>query len=318
MLKMARLFARHWKLEQLSRICVREIVNALGCNECAIMRITDQNIVILASKGMLGIKKDVKISAALDSFRNKKKSVVTGDVTDCISVPGVPYGSFVNSIIWTPIITGNSVEGLLYTGYYSKNTFSDEAVKFLEALAGDIATAFLYNLPIQSGSQMIDETTGAYSKSLFDSDIADILSSSVKSFSLIMLDIDDLPQYIEHHGDTAGDRLLQNMVPLLTNNTRPLDRFYRYGKEEFIILLEEIEKNMAVSIAQRLNKLVAQTNFPGKEAEQHGNKITISAGVSCYPGDAQDSAGLIQSLYTAVAQAKQSGGNKVCHFESNS
>jgi diguanylate cyclase (GGDEF)-like protein len=309
------ILSKRWKLEQLSRICTREIVNALNCDECAFIQTGDQNAMVLASKGVLSKKKDINKSAALDSFLSKKKSIITGEVANCPSVPGVPYGSCVNSIIWTPITINSLTGGILYAGTYAKNAFSSEDSEFMEDIGANLTKAFSNDLLINSGDEALDEITGAYSKKLFITDLNDILASAPDSVSLIMIDLDDFQQYIKNQEAQAGDIAYQNIVSILMNNMRPLDRLYHYGKTEFIILLKDIRKPAAVGVAQRLNNLVMQTGIRGETPDQPDDSLTISSGVVTYPEDGRDSSVLIKSLHAALARAKQSGGNKICHFE---
>jgi len=65
-----------------------------------------------------------------------------------------------------------------------------------------------------------------------------------------MLNIDDCTQNNEGLKDTVNNNLLKDVAILLMNNIRPLDRFYRYGKTEFVILMEELEKSVAVAVAR--------------------------------------------------------------------
>jgi diguanylate cyclase (GGDEF)-like protein len=160
-----------------------------------------------------------------------------------------------------------------------------------------------------------DGLTGCYNRRKFDVDIvAEIAAAKERNgaASLLMLDIDWFKKYNDHHGHPMGDTLLKKMVSLLRSNTRPFDKTYRYGGEEFAILLPDADKEIALMVAQRLRNAVWAERFEGAEASQPEKKVTISIGVASYPKDARIPEELIAAADSALYKAKQTGRNRVC------
>lgn len=121
-----------------------------------------------------------------------------------------------------------------------------------------------------------------------------------ETFSLIMLDIDHFKQYNDTYGHVEGDRLLVRLAGILLHNMRNADYVFRYGGEEFLVILPETDAAKAREAAERLRIAV--------EAEAG---VTISLGVATYRKDAQDSANLISSVDALLYRAKQNGRNRV-------
>jgi diguanylate cyclase (GGDEF)-like protein len=130
-----------------------------------------------------------------------------------------------------------------------------------------------------------------------------------------MIDIDWFKKYNDFHGHQRGDTVLQKLVQVLKMGVRPYDSVYRYGGEEFTVLLPEVDKDQAVTVAERLKTLVNKEKFDGEELSQPEGKLTISLGVADYPGDASKVTELIRAADTALYQAKNEGRNRVRVYE---
>lgn len=118
--------------------------------------------------------------------------------------------------------------------------------------------------------------------------------------SVIMLDIDHFKQYNDIHGHVEGDRLLVKVASIFLKTLRTTDYVFRYGGEEFLIMLPWTDITNACNAAERLRKVV--------ESEAG---ITVSLGVSSYHEALQDKAALIREADDALYRAKQNGRNRV-------
>ena len=164
-----------------------------------------------------------------------------------------------------------------------------------------------------------DELTGCLNRRKFDADIVfDIVSAGEykNELSLLMIDIDWFSKYNDLHGAEKGDALLKRVVHILTSNTRAYERIYRYGGEEFVILMPDTDKEKALSVARRLQKTIEQAQFEGEKESQPNGTITVSIGIANYPSDANHRDKLIDSANSALYRAKESGRNQVCVFNS--
>jgi len=121
----------------------------------------------------------------------------------------------------------------------------------------------------------------------------------------LIVDIDWFRKYDDFHGHEKGDALLKQVAYILTSNIRPYEKLYRYGGEEFAILMTDTGKKQASSAARRLQKTIEQVQFEGEKESQPNRKITVSIGVATFPSDADNSDKLIESVKSALHRAKE-------------
>jgi len=120
---------------------------------------------------------------------------------------------------------------------------------------------------------------------------------------LLMIDIDDFKKYNDTHGHLAGDKLLMNIARILIATTRDVDIVFRYGGEEFVVILPQVGKQGGVNSAKRILKLIKQKL-----------SVTVSIGVTSFPDDEVYKNELINKADSAMHQAKKLGKNRVCAF----
>lgn len=131
-----------------------------------------------------------------------------------------------------------------------------------------------------------------------------------KPLSMLMLDVDFFKPYNDQHGHLAGDYALCMVAHTLRSQLRTKDSLVRYGGEEFVILLPEIDAQEARSIGERLRVSLEQiTNFYSPVGILPG--VTVSIGLSQNkPKDSLQS--LIARADRALYEAKQKGRNCLC------
>ncbi|MFQ4144275.1 GGDEF domain-containing protein [Chlorogloeopsis sp. ULAP02] len=128
------------------------------------------------------------------------------------------------------------------------------------------------------------------------------------SLSLIILDVDYFKKVNDTYGHLVGDRLLQLLSHRLQHNLRCQDTPFRYGGEEFVILLGNTNYDEAIVVANRLNRIVSEQPFTINN--QLSINLTVSLGTSCLR--AEDDANGISLLERAdqhLLQAKAAGRN---------
>jgi diguanylate cyclase (GGDEF)-like protein len=125
-----------------------------------------------------------------------------------------------------------------------------------------------------------------------------------------MLDIDYFKNYNDKFGHTAGDTVLkilsQNITELLKDLSPVISRF---GGEEFCIILPNIEKKKAFSIAQKLRERIGKEKIILRRLETN---VTVSIGVVTFPVDTADEIELLQKADRLMYQAKEKGRNRAC------
>jgi diguanylate cyclase (GGDEF)-like protein len=310
------------ELEKISRIYLRELIDMVGCNGCAIIRIDEDKARILAERGFsktFGEKEFLTDMPAIKNIVDKKEGIFTRNVLSSPFASYVPHGCSINSLICTPIVVNNDVRGIIYLDSLKKNAFSEEDMEFTELLAKEMSISLKQSLEysFSRNISISDELTGCLNRNKFDVDIVvDVASAEEyrEELSLLMVDIDWFRKYNDLHGAEKGDALLKKLVHILTSNTRPYERIYRYGGEEFVILMPDTDKEKASYAARRLQKTIEQAQFEGEKESQPNGTITVSIGIANYPSDANHRDKLITVANSALYRAKESGRNQVCVF----
>ncbi len=159
-----------------------------------------------------------------------------------------------------------------------------------------------------------DPLTGAYNRRYFDVSINRELSFCQRHeqpLSLVLLDIDHFKSVNDDHGHQAGDLLLVALANLLHQHSRASDIVCRFGGEEFLIVLPNTDCTTAKERAEQYRVAFAAAGVTWLDQPV---SRTLSAGVACFPAQANDAAGLIHCADVALYEAKKSGRNRVVPF----
>lgn len=154
----------------------------------------------------------------------------------------------------------------------------------------------------------IDPLTKAYNRRVFTKDIGKILNAiKDKSANLFLaiIDADDFKKINDTFGHVAGDKTLIFLTKLIQSSLRKGVKVYRYGGEEFIVILNRTTLQEATSSVERIIKEVEQSRLLYKG---HNINLTISAGIGCYKkGDTPEM--LIEKADSSLYKAKSNGKN---------
>lgn len=157
---------------------------------------------------------------------------------------------------------------------------------------------------------MRDSLTGVYSRATLNARLQEEVYRAQRyrqSFSLILLDLDYFKSINDAFGHLRGNQTLTEFARRLTEQMRSADLIFRFGGDEFIILLPHTSKTDAMVIAQRLLGEFQERNFPGEPPLT----LTFSAGVAAFPVDAQTPETLFEIADRRHYQAKRSGRGRV-------
>jgi len=129
-----------------------------------------------------------------------------------------------------------------------------------------------------------------------------------RSLGLLLMDIDHFKKYNDTYGHLEGDKALVRIAQTIKSCLRKLDSAYRYGGEEFTVILPETSCEEAHNVAQRIKSALKAEKFMPQQGEEE--KITISIGVTeYYPGEQLSE--FIQRADKAMYLSKEKGRNKV-------
>jgi diguanylate cyclase (GGDEF)-like protein len=128
-------------------------------------------------------------------------------------------------------------------------------------------------------------------------------------FSLVFIDLDRFKQVNDTHGHLVGSRLLAEIGNSLKIHCRLIDFAFRYGGDEFVLLLPQTSKENATNVARRVHRLIRRTKWLSSE----GMNITVtpSLGVAAYPVDSRTKEGLLHLADEAMYLVKNTSRDAV-------
>ena len=154
-----------------------------------------------------------------------------------------------------------------------------------------------------------DELTGLYNHRHFHERLEQEIARGSRfgnTFSLIMMDIDLFKSYNDIYGHLAGDQVLRRVGHYLASSIRSIDMAFRYGGEEFTIILPEARLDDAFKVAERIRKTIES------KSSSRAMPITVSVGVANWPNDGVMKEEVIGRADAALYRAKQMGRNRTC------
>lgn len=163
-----------------------------------------------------------------------------------------------------------------------------------------------------SSNMITDSLTGVGNRRYFDEVINNLAKKSDKSglvFSLVMIDLDHFKQVNDKYGHPAGDDVLREFGRIIKKQKRENDFVFRYGGEEFSMLLVNTEAADTVHAIDRVRNEFNECIF---KSEDLTFQVTFSAGCATYSGNAKE---LITSADQALYEAKRAGRNRTVLYD---
>jgi diguanylate cyclase (GGDEF)-like protein/excisionase family DNA binding protein len=229
-----------------------------------------------------------------------------------IQIPGTTPDP--EAIVIVPLVAGGAVIGTLNVGrigteeiYFTQTDF--ELVKLFAAQA----SIALRNAEVHHQVTLRADTDaltglgnhGAFQRRLDELVAARVADPGAAPLTLLMMDLDNFKPYNDRLGHPAGDALLRAIGEAIRSTARSDDQAYRYGGDEFAMVLPDVDVADAAVVADRIRRAVAALTAKDRDP------VTITIGVSAYPDGASDKNELIQAADTALYYGKQSGGDRV-------
>lgn len=162
------------------------------------------------------------------------------------------------SIIGVPLKTDGDVYGVIeLINRLDGESFSDFDLKVLTTIADFAAIAIekSYYLDTVKKIAMKDDISGAFSRSYFEKSIKQEIERSKRyrnHLSIMIVDVDNFTEISEQHGRKAGEKVLRHLALLLQKHIRNVDKVFRLGYNEMVILMPDTGKNQAVEIKNRI------------------------------------------------------------------
>ncbi len=171
----------------------------------------------------------------------------------------------------------------------------------------------LLALESQSQAAITDPLTGLYNRRAMDQHLNALWAGQITMpLSVLMLDIDDFKRINDTYGHPSGDQVIRQVAETLRRCLRAEDNAFRYGGEEFMVLLPNTPLEGAIRVAESIRGRIEALNMA--HHEDGLVQCTVSLGVAARQ-DREDRDSLFQRADRALYQAKSGGRNRVVHEE---
>jgi len=216
----------------------------------------------------------------------------------------------VRSVVYLPLSVTDRSIGSLILASRKPNAYSPRHIKLLEKVALQIAApienAQLY-ARLEQRSRM-DGLTGLFNRRHFEERLKEEVSRHSRYgdvFSIFMLDLDNFKTYNDTYGHPAGDILLGQIGRIIKSSVRSVDQAFRYGGDEFVVVLPQTATDDAYVVAERVREQIAE------EMKKRAVAVTCSIGLASYPTDGAVADELVDAADNALYHAKRTGGNRI-------
>jgi diguanylate cyclase (GGDEF)-like protein len=233
----------------------------------------------------------------------------------CISAVELAAVSFkIESAITIPLRSRGRTLGVLQLFNYRLEVLTDYTMTFLHILT-DYAAIAIENAQALARIQELtitDDCTRLFNTRHLQAALQAEFERARRfqsEFSVIFMDLDHFKQVNDEYGHLAGTELLVEVAQLLQQATRTVDTVFRYGGDEFVILLPQTGKSAAVEVAHRLRHTMRSTSF--LESRSLQLKMSASFGVSTYPQDGADPQTVLHAADTMMYSVKKSSRDSV-------
>jgi diguanylate cyclase (GGDEF)-like protein len=220
-----------------------------------------------------------------------------------VQIPGTPFEP--EAMIVVPVRVAGTVVGTLNVGrmgdadaHFSRNEF-----ELVQLFAGQASLA-LENAEAHGAITVRaehDALTGLRNHGSFQRELGEAAATAEgAAFAVLMLDLDSFKAFNDTCGHPAGDALLASVAEAMRAATRAGDTLYRYGGDEFAAILPGASRVEAFEVVERIRRGVSALPAPT------GPRVTITAGVSCYPEDGVTKDELVAAADHSLYLAKPS------------
>jgi len=183
-----------------------------------------------------------------------------------------------------------------------------EIESLLKGLVYPLRNALMYQQALHDAHK--DPLTGVKNRGAFNDTIKreiEVARRHGSSLSMIVLDIDYFKRINDSYGHSVGDCILKKLANCTSQSIRGTDMLFRYGGEEFVVLLPNTDDKGAFRLAQRIRRKIEKSDC---DCEGRTINLTVSAGVACL-GENDTAHDLFVKADTALYAAKADGRNIV-------
>jgi diguanylate cyclase (GGDEF)-like protein len=210
----------------------------------------------------------------------------------------------------------NQIDGAVVLGFRERPNLGKPAIAVVGQIAGLVEVGLEREVLRRSADleraawherAIHDTLTGLYNRVLLRDSARRMFAlddrNETAQVAALMIDIDLFKRVNDTYGHPTGDRVLQHVAQAITQSVRPSDLVFRYGGEEFLVLLPDVDHTTALTAAERIRSRIAH---PAKECPD----VTVSVGVARRHAG-EDHEALVARADLALYQAKSNGRDRI-------
>jgi diguanylate cyclase (GGDEF)-like protein/excisionase family DNA binding protein len=222
-------------------------------------------------------------------------------------------GRLEGSLIVVPLLGPSGAAGVLTLERLGRaHPFDEQEFEFVKLFAGQVSIALRNAETFQAAESRArtDDLTGLLNHGTFK----DWLGRSVMArepFGLVMIDLDEFKAVNDSLGHQAGDRLLREIAISILNAARDTDAVFRYGGDEFVVILPRSDAAGLMSAADRILQAVEAVGGEGSPWHAEGVGVGASIGTAFYPDDGETPEDVLLAADRACFVAKRRGRGHV-------
>jgi diguanylate cyclase (GGDEF)-like protein len=312
LLTVSREMAAHLTLEHVIRACVGYALRVSRMDTAVMWTVDDNGLAepIFDSRHPTGMPMDVS-NDGLKLVRHVVTIVASAHQKDSWGVPfdGIKSGDIARLAL--PLTYGGKIVAILeLRAEMRARRLHEEEIELLDTLSNQAATAFeAARLHTEAQQKSFtDGLTGLFNRRRFDEDLRLEIARAERykrPLVLVLFDIDHFKNINDQHGHQAGDEVLRGVGGVLKSGLRTTDTVYRYGGEEFALVLRETPLAAAAQVVERLRQGVATMTVSAPV------KVTISAGLAGVPEHGLNPEALIAASDQALYVSKRTGRDRL-------
>jgi len=246
----------------------------------------------------------------------RKEPLVISDVTSDLRIDHTSVDGFFAgpcSLVCIPVRNSGKVLGIMQLVNSDMQVYNRGEV-LLQTLADYAAIAIENARAVQRIQELsvTDDCTGVYNARHLFTVLGEEVRRSERfgyEFSIIFIDIDHFKRINDAYGHLVGSKLLGQFGQAVRKNLRIVDSAFRYGGDEFAVLLPQTSKKSALLVARRLARMFRDTLWLAED----GLSLVLraSVGIAGYPQDGVTPQAIVQTADKVMYEVKQAGRNNI-------
>jgi diguanylate cyclase (GGDEF)-like protein len=222
-------------------------------------------------------------------------------------------GATDGSLICVPLRGREGATGVLTLERLGlEHRYTEDEFELVKVFAAQVSIA-LQNAEVHRAVEIraqTDDLTGLLNHGTFERWLEQSVEAG-DAFSLIMLDLDEFKSVNDALGHQAGDRLLAEIARAIVAAGRETDRVFRYGGDEFALILPGTDAGSALGVAERVRAAIDSIGRAGSTWAEQRIRTSVSIGVATFPRDGSTPGSVLLAADRACFVAKRTGNGLI-------